>query len=262
MKKQTIYLFLALVFFACEEKKAIPKPSPLVTVNLTEKKVRKCLRDSACIEIWLHYPILTGGDNSAAVNAINDSLCRKALSGLESDPVLTVEQAFDSVRTELYALVQEQVRKNPRWAGLFFRELKTKAILNTPRYISFEMAAGGFTGGAHPYANIALSSYDLATGKSVGLTQVVSDTSALQPMLERYFLSAKKAGLSDSITLADLLLPGITRLPVSANVCIIPEGLRFVYNPDKVSPWAVGATDLLLTWEQLGRLADRKKWLD
>jgi hypothetical protein len=41
---------------------------------------------------------------------------------------------------------------------------------------------------------------------------------------------------------------------------IVREGIRFLYNPYDVASWAVGRTDVLLTWEQLGALAERTRW--
>lgn len=263
MKKRLLILLVAVTFWTCgEEKKPKPAVSPLVNVNMIEKKARKCVRDSVCAEIRLQYPILTGGDVTAAVNAINDSLRILALTGLEINPAWSAEQAFDSVQTGMYAMLREHLSMAPEWTGGFFKEVTTTTLLNTPKFISFEMNASGYMGGAHPSYNAVLSTYDLNTGRSVELTNIVSDTAALRPMLEKGFLDAKKEGASDTTKLSDLLFPEFNRLPVSANVCIIPEGVRFLYNPYEVAAWAVGATEITLTWEQLGRLADRKKWLE
>lgn len=264
MIKHLLYLFAALTFFlGCEENKPKPTTSPLVSVNMVEKKSRKCVNDSVCAEISLRYPILTGGENSAAVNTINDSLQKMALAGILGNPKLTIEQAFDSVQISLFALLQEQLKQMPDWGAGFFKAVETKTLLNSPKFVSFEMNANGFEGGAHPYYFAVLAIYDLNTGKSVELTDVVRDTSALRPMLERGFVDAKKQSpADDTLTLSDLLFPDIGRLPVSTNICIVPEGIRFFYNPYEIASWAVGPTDITLTWEQLGTLADRKKWLE
>jgi len=264
MIKHLFFLFAAVTFFpGCEEKKPKPTPSPLVSVNMVEKKSRKCVSDSVCAEVSLRYPILTGGDNTSAVNAINDSLQKMALAGIVANPNLTIEQAFDSAQVNLFALLQEQMKQAPDWGAGFFKSLETKSLLNTPKFVSFGMNASGFEGGAHPYYFGALASYDLNTGKSVELIDAVRDTSALRPMLEKGFLDAKKQSpADDTLKLSDLLFPEIGRLPVSANFCLVPEGIRFFYNPYEVASWAVGPTEITLTWEQLGSLADRKKWLD
>lgn len=256
-----ICLLAAIVISACEEKKPVRQVSPFATVNMIDKNSRKCILDSVCAEVRLQYPILTGGDITSAVNAINDSLRLMALAGLETDPAWSAEQAFDSAQTRLYALLREHLIMVPEWTGGFFKEVKTNTLLNTAKLVSFEMSASGYTGGAHPSYSAVLATYDLATGKSIELAHVVSDTAALRPMLEKGFLAAKKEGSSDTTKLFDLLFPEIKQLPVSTNISIVPEGVRFLYNPYEVAPWAVGATEITLTWEQLGRLADRKKWL-
>ena len=263
MIKQLLFVLSVFVFFACdEEKKPTPTASPFVKVNMIEKKSRKCVRDTVCAEINLNYPILTGGDNTAAVNAINDSLHQLALTGLQTNPKLSVEPAFDSVQNGLLMMLQQQVKLSPKWGANFFKTLETRTLLNTPKNVSFKITATGFTGGAHPYYQATFVTYDLNTGKSVKLTDVVRDTSALRPMLEKGFLDAKKESPSDTLKLSDLLLPGITRLPVSTNVCVVPEGLLFCYNPYEVSAWAVGPTEITISWDQLASLADRKRWLE
>jgi hypothetical protein len=44
--------------------------------------------------------------------------------------------------------------------------------------------------------------------------------------------------------------------------CVVPEGVRFIYNPYEIAAYALGQTDITLTWAQLGSLADQKKWLE
>lgn len=263
MIKRLFFPFLALAFLACEEEKPKRIVSPFVTLNNFEKKSRECLRDTICAEVHLQYPILTGGDNAAAINAINDSLRILALTGLLTDPARPVDQAFDSVGLELYDELRKTLKESPDWIGAsYFKEVTTQSLLNTPKFLSFSLQASGYIGGAHPYYTSVLATYDLTTGKAVNLSDIVRDTAALRPMLESGFLAAKKSGPADTTRLSDLLFPEITRLPVSDNVCIVPDGLRFLYNPYEVAPWAVGATEILLSWQQLGSLADRKKWVD
>jgi hypothetical protein len=49
-------------------------------------------------------------------------------------------------------------------------------------------------------------------------------------------------------------------LALPSNVCIIKEGVRFVYNPYEIMAYAYGMSDVVITWEELGKLADRAKW--
>jgi hypothetical protein len=119
-----------------------------------------------------------------------------------------------------------------------------------------------FTGGAHGNYGSALNSFLLDSGKSVWLTDIVSDTAALRPMLEAGFVAAKNAEGGEPSTLEDLLFPESMPLPLPVQWCVVKEGLRVTYNPYEVAPYAVGQTDIVLSWEQLGKLADKSKWLD
>jgi hypothetical protein len=49
-------------------------------------------------------------------------------------------------------------------------------------------------------------------------------------------------------------------LPVPVHFGIVADGVQFLYNPYDVASWAVGRTDVLLTWEQLSGTADRTRW--
>ena len=69
-----IFLFLLLttgILFSC--KNDTKQPTPLV-VTMTEAASKKCVHDTICAEIKLSYPVLTGGLNPVATQAINDSL--------------------------------------------------------------------------------------------------------------------------------------------------------------------------------------------
>jgi hypothetical protein len=41
---------------------------------------------------------------------------------------------------------------------------------------------------------------------------------------------------------------------------VVADGVQFLYNPYDVASWAVGRTDVLLTWQELSGKADRTRW--
>ena len=259
-KHTTIFAALALTaaaFFACKQDK--PAAATPVTITEAKLKAKDCLRDSACAELNLVLPQLSGGANPVAIAAINDSLRAQASAALEVNPKLSLEQAFDSSMLDLFNGLKEQLKMAPDWPGSYSREVAGKTLWQSPRYASFQVEMSAFTGGAHGNYAAVLSTYDLTTGKSVPLTEVVRDTAALVPMLEKGFVEAKKEAATDTLKLSDLLFEEFKHLPVSTNFCVVKEGVRFFYNPYEVAPWAVGSTEITLTWEQLGALADSKK---
>ena len=259
MFKHTTLLATAVLataaFFACKSDKPAPPP---ITITEAKLKAKDCVRDSACAELSLVLPQLSGGSNPAAIAAVNDSLRAQAAAALEVNPKLPLEQAFDSSMLDLFNGLKEHLKLAPDWPGGYDREVTGKALWQSLHYASFQTEMYAFTGGAHGNYAAVLSTYDLSTGKSVLLTEVVRDTAALVPMLEKGFVAAKSEGAPET-KLSDLLFEEFKNLPVTTNFCIVKEGVRFFYNPYEVAAWAVGSTEITLTWEQLGALADSKK---
>ena len=249
---------LALLHAACQPNNPpAPAAAPL-TVTMAKWNKENCLRDSICATLSLSYPVLTGGTTATA--AINDSIEAFVYLVAEPDPNLPLPQAFDSAALKMFVMLREdEAMRGSEYTMSFTNELTSKVLWQNSRYLSLEMNTYSFRGGAHGMYGTLLETFDLATGKPLDLTAIIKDTMALRPLLEKAFVDAKKTDVPDA-TLRDLLLPEIKQLPMPAMYCLIPEGVRFVYNPYEVAAYAVGQTDILLTWQQLGALAEQAKW--
>lgn len=250
----TLFFFLS----ACQNETT---PSAPVTVTMTEAKSKKCVLDTVCAEIELSYPVLSGGRNPKAVQAINDTILSFVYMVIGGDPKLPLPQTFDSAMNNLYLMLQDQVENMPDFTMGFANELTSKALFQNEKVISFELSNYSFTGGAHGNYGSALFSFLLGNGKIVDLADIIPDTAALQPLIEKAFVASKNTE-GEQYTLVDLVFPESIPLPLPMQWCVVKEGVRFVYNPYEVAPYAVGQTDFVLTWEQLGALADRKKWVE
>lgn len=251
-------VLIVAVIFACQSDKPANKPSPL-SITEAKLKTQECVHDSVCAYVTLLLVQLSGGAQPAAIAAINDSLRSLALNALEVDAKFPLEQGFDTSAHRLFRDLKEHLKMAPDWPGGYERSVTAKTLWHSPRFASFQTEMYSFTGGAHGnYANI-LSTYDLGSGKSLSLTEVVRDTAALVPMLETAFVAAKQQD-GEKVSLAELLYEGMGHLPVTTNFCLTEQGVRFFYNPYEVASWAVGSTDVTLTWTQLGALADQSKW--
>jgi len=266
---KTNFLFATVLcagaFLACQQTSTPPVPNAAsVTVTMTKVRKEKCIRDSVCATLDLSYPVLTGGANAATTKSINDSILAFVYLATEADPAWPQPEVFDSAAQKMFVMLQEDaaIRGTDGIQMSFSNELKSKVVWQTNKYLSLEMDTWSFSGGAHGMYGTLLETFDLNTGKPLLLTDIVKDTTALRPLLEKGFVEAKKVDAPDmaKMTLADFLLSEFKQLPMPVIYCIVPEGLRFVYNPYEVAPYAVGQTDILLTWAQLGGLADKGKW--
>ncbi len=253
-------LLAASALFSCKnEPKTANAP---VVVTMSDAVGKKCVMDTICAEVSLSYPVLSGGGNPEAVKAINDSLLSFVYMVIGGDPALPLPQAFDSAVWNLYYMLQEQVEMAPEFPMGFSSELKSTVLFQNSKLVSVEMATYSFTGGAHGNYGSALNTFLLSNGKSVQLTDIVQDTAALRPLLEKAFVEAKVEDGGQKYTLEELVFPENLPLSMPMQWCVVKEGLRVTYNPYEVAAYAVGQTDIVLSWEQLGSLADSKKWLD
>lgn len=226
-------------------------------VKMKPYSAKKCVRKKACVEINLSWPVLSGG-NSQAVKAINDSIQKMVYIAVEADPAVPMPQALDTAMAYSYAMLKEQVGGMGGYDIGYFYELESTVLLNNGRYFSLSMNSFSFSGGAHPSTYAQIATYDLQTGRVIPLSEIILDTVAFRPLLEQKFIEEKTEPGQPAPTLAEILFQEPLDLPT--NYAIVPEGVRFFYNPYEVAAYAFGPTDITLSWEQLGRLADRKKW--
>ncbi len=257
-----IILLLVLTagfYYSCKNETKSTAP---VVATMTEAASKKCVHDTICAEIKLAYPVLSGGSNPVAIKAINDSLLSFVYMVIGGDPAVPLPLAFDSAAMNLYAMLAEQVEMSPDYPMGFTNELTSKVLYQNAKLISFEMSNTSFTGGAHGNYGTALNTFLLANGKSIWLTDVVQDTAALRPLLENGFVATINKESEQQYKLEELVFPESLPLPLPMQWSIVKEGLRLIYNPYEVAPYAVGQIDILLTWDQLGALADKSKWVD
>ncbi len=248
--------------FACQpgatDKPAGPR-QPLKS-ELKKWSKKECVADTTCFLMSVSYPALTGGDPliTAAIRVAIEDTYRSMTDFEGRFDSLPFELMLDSVATAMGRSFTEFRTDSPE---SFITEWAINANGNVPvlnnRIITVEVTTDSYLGGAHPNYGTSIVSYELAGGKSLEPTDLLTDTSAVLPMLQKAYEADKGA------VLADLLFPEFSnKLPLPQNVAVMPQGIRFYYNSYEVAPYAVGPADLLLTWEQLGDLADRKKLME
>lgn len=248
-------IIVSLLFCHCTSSVTV---SPVI-VTMQEYAAQQCLDDSSCARIQLSFPVLSGGD-SAVIRRLNDSIQIALYLVANADTAQPLKPALDSAAQALFDLLKGDYEAGSR-VGDYTIQLESATPWQTGRFLSIQMDGYSYTGGAHGYAFTALNTFDLKTAGSVLLDDLVSDTLALRPLLEKAFLETHRQEVPDA-RLEDLLLFPDEPLAFPANYCVVPEGIRVVYNPYEVAPYAVGPTDFVLTWAQLGTLADRSKWLE
>jgi hypothetical protein len=243
---------------ACKNE---PKPTPVAELReiRTEESLIKCVRDSSCAEVNLSLLQLEGGPNAQATAAINDSIKAFALGQFNKLPA---KQALDSVMQQLFNDLTEQIKgaDDPTFHMSYMLHNECTTVWKSPKFVSIALNYNSFTGGAHGMYATGLTTFDLQTGKALTLSDIIKDTTALRPLLERKIVETKKAEDSTLTSLKDMLFDPEAPVALPVSFCVVKEGVNVIYNPYEIMAYAFGITDFTLTWAELGQLADPKKW--
>jgi hypothetical protein len=252
-----LIIFLTLFFFAACKNETPKAPAADLRISEQAEELKKCVRDSNCVEVSFTLPQLEGGPNATATKIINDSLKAAILGSNRAS--YTLRQAIDSTMQQMLADLKQQLTDmdDPQSTMGYYEQAEGKIIWSSPKVVSAAFSYSYYTGGAHGMYGTDLVTYDLHSGKEYKITDLIKDTTALRPLLEAKILTQKRSEDNTIATLKDMLFEPDSPLQLPVNVCVVKEGLRFVYNPYEIMAYAYGQSDVTLTWEELGKIADR-----
>ena len=254
--------FCAIALLFCKSKTAAVPPFNQLKSESHQVSQKHCLdkANEKCAEFNIAFPVFSGGD-SMSTRALNRSVEGYVLSAVGGNAGIPFTQALDSAGQQFIQMYLDDIKDIPDMPGGYTTEITYKVPLLNSKVVTMEIDGYSFTGGAHPNPFALLLSYDLTKGaKPLAITDVISDTNAVRPALEKAYKISK--GLKETDPLSDLVYPEIKQMNMPANIGVAAEGIRFFYNAYEIAPYVVGPGDVLLTWEQLGSLADRKKWVE
>ena len=264
MMRRLLLFFTAFVFlFACQSPAPKAPLHPPLKSELQKVERKMCVNDSTCVLLSISYPTLVGGD-VAVTDLLNNDIQRVYRNIVDMEDKyaqLAFPVMLDSASNALGNVFKQFRAEMPESA---VTEWNLNASGNVPvlnnRIITVEIQSDSYLGGAHPSSALTIITYDLATGKALTAADFLKDTNAVLPLLEKAYKTEKN--IPENGSLSDFLFEDFPTLPLPKNVAVEPKGIRFYYNDYEVAPHAVGPADLLLTWEQLGPLADSKAWLE
>ncbi len=129
----------------------------------------------------------------------------------------------------------------------YTRDVVMNVLWNDRYWLVTELFQSSYTGGAHGNYGSSYANIDLQLQHVWRLTDIVTDTGALRPMLNdaaiRYF--STRSGES----MAGQLL--VSEVPPTTNVYLTATGLTFVYNPYEIASYADGQISLFLPYRKL-----------
>lgn len=251
-----------LCLFACKSKDSQGLSATAATTEVLKYETRNfvkhhCVNEKQCADFNIIY-LHVNGNNTALAEAVNKSVQARTIAGLDGNKNLPFEVALDSAGTKFIGQFVQLKSDIPDQGHEI--QLTSNVLLNNAKVLTTRLDFYYSTGGAHPNAASAVMSFDLQKdGRELKAADLLTDTSAVLPLLEKAYKKAKELNESDDI--GQLLLTENKKLPLPANMGVVPEGILFAYIDYEVAPHAVGPADIVLTWEQLGALADKSRWI-
>ncbi len=124
----------------------------------------------------------------------------------------------------------------------------TEVVLNRWGLLSLKYTGNLYTGGAHGMPDIGYFNYDVESARTLTLNDLIATPGELLDLLNEHMRHQYKIG--DGQTLHDV---GFFEdsLPLTENLLIEPQGLRFTWQAYAVAPYAMGQPSILLGYDQL-----------
>jgi len=198
-----------------------------------------------CITAVVQY-IAVKGNQPIAHEAINTTI-EKITKG--NAPTITASlDSFIAGAKNFF----EEFPDVPTGYGL---EIEQSVLLNTPTVLTIEEFNYAFTGGAHGNYGTTYYNFDATTGKVIQLKDILVDNYAipLKTIAESIFKkSYLEAGMTNYSEAGFYFENDVFKL--TENFAITKEGLKFLYNPYEVAPYALGQQEVIIPYVDLKKL--------
>lgn len=216
-----------------------------------ERKGGECKEDYVkCVVIKLNYPVAVKGNENTR-NRINQFVKSMALESIHPDPDENVKD-FDTAAKQLIKYYEDQLKDFPEYEIGWEIEVDGNAGI-VGNYAVVSLSAYSSTGGSHPNHHISIANFDLNTGKELKLKEIVTDVKAFNALVEKRFIEARILEYNlDEVDINDFFFGEGFKLP--ENFALQEEGIFFYYNPYEAAPYALGTTEFLISYKDLGEM--------
>jgi hypothetical protein len=250
-----IALVTAVAVLSGTAAAAAASPSIAYTTKVVERKDPKCPAQASafeCPHITFTYPVIERAPRPGATTAINQAITGFLLTST-GEP-----RKFKTIDAAMTAFMQgyQEYKQLPGAPRAYWEERTVAVRYQSDRLVSLQFDQSFFFGGLHPQYASTFASFDAATGAKIGLAYVLVAGSAprLSRIAERKFRDSH--GIKPGMTLRDagyIFFKNDT-FALNDNFWIGRAGITFYYNPYEIAPYAMGPTELLLTYHEIGGL--------
>ncbi|HOY68631.1 MAG TPA: DUF3298 domain-containing protein [Candidatus Ozemobacteraceae bacterium] len=205
-------------------------------------------------ELSIRYPVLSGASaDNPVVTAINAALQNRLLAVAGEKPAASLDELLDTFVKGYEASVKETPDMPGGWSLKFEASIRhADADL-----IAIDTLDSVFQGGAHPTSNIVYLVFSAKTGKQLELASLLLPGKAaeLTRIAEARFRKVRELETDENLEEAGFQFEK-NRFALNTNFLVSKDGLAFCYNQYEIAPYALGTTELVIPWSELGGVID------
>ena len=256
---------LVVVGCGTESTNTIPENGGAIRFNLHEISAQSgdCAEsEKRCARVTLKTMETTGGGTEAARDNIDLYLLHDLVSRMRSllpedvgSPINNAEELAAAFLAEHRAFVAAFPNATAGW----YVEITASAITSTPTMATIDITEVAYTGGAHPNTRRRLVSFDIESGRLLGVDDLTSDIDSLTSLTERQLRADRGLGPDDDLAMAGFWFPE-KGFSLPDNLGITTDGIIFHWDAYEIAPYSMGPIDVTVPAKQLSAIVDQKYW--
>lgn len=257
MKKYLIVLSLCIVLSAanCAKQKAETK-TPTITFAMQKVYLDHGAEGTRNhrAQVEFNYPLFSG--DAAAVAVLNRLIQDVLLSTTFGDSVdLDVKEAAQRFIDEYRYATEDEPELDESW------ELRVDVAVafQSDAVVSLRVDEYFFTGGAHGDYSTVFYNVEPNSGRLLRLADFITSGSEerLEQIAERKFRNTYRIADGHSYEDAGYWFENNV-FYLTDNMLVLPDGFLFLYNRYEIAPFAAGAVELSLSYDELAEVLVRR----
>jgi hypothetical protein len=215
-----------------------------------EMTFEDCVAGSeGCTYIRFDYPTVVEAPVGASVEAVTSAIDAFLEAPLHQDePPASVNALMVRFLADYAAFKASEPTSAQNW----FLERKAFVLRSAPSLVTLSLSERSYLGGAHGMETVHYVNLDPVTGARKLLTDVLEEAARPDAIALAEARFREVRGIAEGTTLKDA---GFTfendTFVLSDNFALRDDGLAFYYNPYDVAPYAMGATEIVLTPDEI-----------
>lgn len=242
-------LIILLLIFSCApenlENTNNKKGYQIITKTYKGKSNPCPDEKGSCAEINLIIPFIEKNEKADFIN--QDIL--KEIEGIFENlsPSLT---SLKDIPLKIDSFISQHKRfsKEIEFPQNWTFNIHYKLLENNKNSLSILINTEGYLGGAHPFNEVRILSYDIVNEKRLQIIDFIKDENKLKDLIVNEFRRKRK--LSASYNLKEVGFYS-NEWPIPKNFALLSQGLYLVYNPYEIGPYVLGSTELLIPFDEI-----------